>query len=224
MDALAVIALIGGILLVAGLFGGITTIYLNIPPLPKNIRILSSVVGMTLIIVVVWHISSSPTANPTSTNKPDIPPSTNKPDTQPPDEPAASAISVWAIDEDGFRVDIDTSGVYRVAYLGEAYSPWPNEQYPGYRGWTNIVKIYVNRSVEWGQTDYGLIGPINEDDYLGPGGYHLDKNQAIASATGDSRTFRLNAGDYLILVPLDEKGRYSDNQGKVDIEVAYLGQ
>lgn len=139
-------------------------------------------------------------------------------------EPVTSVISAWAIEENGVRINISTSGIYKVAYLDGAYSPWPNEQYEGYRGWTTTVRIYVNRPVEWGQTEYGLVGPINQNDYLGSGGYYLDMSQAIATSAGDSRTFRLNAGDYLTLVALDEKGRYSDNQGKVDIGVTYLGQ
>lgn len=149
---------------------------------------------------------------------PILPPATNTP------EPVTRVIPVWAIEENGARVNVGTSGVYKVAYLGDAYSPWPNEQYEGYRGWTTIVRIYVNRPIEWGQTDYGLSGPINWDDYLSPGDYYLDKSQATASATRDSRTLRLSAGDYLILVTLDERGRYSDNQGKVDIGITYLGQ
>lgn len=160
---------------------------------------------------IVTEIPPSPTI-------PVLPPATNTP------EPVTNIIPVWAIEENGVQVNISTSGIYKVAYLGDAYSPWPNEQYEGYRGWTTIVRIYVNRPVEWGRTEYGLIGPINQNDYLGPGGYYLDKNQAIAVSTGDSRTFRLNAGDYLLLVTLDEKGRYSDNQGKVDIGITYLGQ
>lgn len=168
-------------------------------------------------VPIATEILSSPTV-PVPATAPILPPATDTP------EPVTSVIPVWAIDENGVRVNISTSGVYKVAYLGDAYSPWPNEQYEGYRGWSNIVRIYVNRSVEWGQTDYSLVGPTNQDDFLGPGGYYLDKKQAIASATGDSRTFRLNAGDYLILVPLDEKGRYNDNQGKVDIGITYLGQ
>lgn len=135
-----------------------------------------------------------------------------------------SVIRVWAIEENGVRVNIPTSGIYKLSYLGDAYSPWPNEQFEGYRGWTNILRIYVNRPVEWGQTEYGLSGPVNHDDYLGPGGYFLDKREAIAAAKGDSRNLRLSEGEYLTLVTLDEKGRYGDNQGKVDIGVTYLGQ
>lgn len=138
-------------------------------------------------------------------------------------EPVTNIIPVWAIEENGVRVNISTSGLYKVSYLGDAYAPWPNEQYEGYQGWTTILRIYVNKPVEWGRTDYGLIGPINHNDYLGPGGYYLDKSQAITVSMGDTRTFRLNAGDYLLFVTLDEKGRYSDNQGKVDVGITYLG-
>ena len=139
-------------------------------------------------------------------------------------EPVTSTIPVWGMEENGVRVDVSTAGVYEVGYSGDAYSAWPNEQAEGYRGWTTIVRIYVNRPVEWGLTDFGLTGPINEDAYLGPGGYYLDKSEAISSSVGDTRTLRLQAGDYLTMVPLDEKGRYFDNQGKVDVGVMYLGQ
>ena len=149
---------------------------------------------------------------------PTMPPASNTP------EAVTSIVPVWAIEENGVRIDISASGIYKVEYLNDAYSPWPNEQSEGYRGWTTIVRIYRNRPVEWGPTDYGLTGPINHDDYLSPGGYFLDKAQAISSATGDSRTFRLQAGDYLVFVPLDEKGRYTDNQGKIDIGITYLEQ
>jgi hypothetical protein len=132
-------------------------------------------------------------------------------------------LPVWSIEENGVRININTSGVYEVSYLDDAYSPWPNEQYSDYQGWTTILRIYVNRAVEWGTTDYGLFGPVNHDYYLGPGGYYLDKNEAISSSTGDSRTIRLNAGDFITLVTLDEKGRYFDNRGKVDIGITYLG-
>lgn len=139
-------------------------------------------------------------------------------------ELVTSIIPIWGMEENGVRVEVPTAGVYEVSYFGDAYSAWPNEQAEGYRGWTTIVRIYANRPVEWGLTDYGLTGPINEDAYLGPGGYYMDKTEAISSATGDSRTLRLQAGDYLTLVSLDQKGRYFDNQGKVDVGITYLGQ
>ena len=34
---------------------------------------------------------------------------------------------------------------------------------------------------------------------------------------------RLNAGDYLTLVVFDQKGKFGDNRGKVDIGITYGG-
>lgn len=165
--------------------------------------------------------TGTPLPPPTSTPIPPPPPTFTP--TPPPPQRVTNVISVSSKEENGVRVNIDTTGLYEITYWGDAYSPWPNDQSEGYRGWTNILRIYVNRPVEWGTTSYGLTGPINEDFYLGPGNYYLDKNQAIATARGDSRQIRLNAGDYLTLVTLDEKGRYGDNRDKLDIGISYLG-
>lgn len=168
------------------------------------------------------HTIGIPSTIPAETQtSPVIPISTIS--SSPTSEPPMNLVPVQAAEENGIQVSINTAGLYKVTYVNDAYSPWPNDQSDGYQGWTTIVRIYINRSVEWGKTEYGLIGPINQDDYLSPGGYYLDKNQAMRTSTGDSRTFRLNAGDYLVLVPLDEKGRYRDNQGKVDVGITYLG-
>jgi len=165
---------------------------------------------------------STATFTPIPLPTPTLPAPTPLPTSTP--KPVTNLISVSSKEENGIIVNIDTTGQYEVAYWGDAYSTWINEHQEGYRGWTNILRIYVNRPVEWGITDYGLPGPINQDAYLGTGNYYLDKNQAIDIAKGDSRYFRLNAGDYLTLVTLDEKGRYEDNQGKIDVGITYLGQ
>lgn len=57
-----------------------------------------------------------------------------------------------------------------------------------------------------------------------PGNYYLDRNDAIASAANDDRRqVSLNAGEYITFIALDESGRYFDNQGKVDVQITYLG-
>lgn len=187
---------------------------------PEVVITLSSVVPPTQTPV------SEPTATNVPSNEDDDEKREEVPPTSTPIVPTATpqAISVWSIEENGVRVNIDTPGIYNVAYLGDAYSPWPHEDYTDYQGWTTILRIYVNSSVRWGMTEYDLEGPIDHDDYLGPGGYYLDKEDAIASSKGDSRTMRLNKGDYLTLVTLDQRGRYSDNRGKIDVGITYLGQ
>ena len=163
----------------------------------------------------------APTEPPTlpPTNTPQPPPPTDTP--VPPPPPVT--LSIWATDEDGEIFPAERTGRYEIKYLGDAYSPWPSAQAEGYRGWTTILKIYVNRPVEWGLTDFGLPGPVNEDNYLTPGNYYLDKNAAIASAANDRRQVSLNAGEYITFIVLDESGRYVDNQGKVDVQITYLG-
>lgn len=147
-----------------------------------------------------------------------------------PQEQSSSAIaplailSIWGSNENGEIFRAERKGAYEIKYLGDAYSPWPSAQADGYRGWTTILRFYVNRAVEWGITDFGLPGPINEDGYLTPGSYYLDKNDAIASAGSDRRVVQLNAGEYITLIVLDEQGRYFDNQGKIDVEITYLGE
>jgi hypothetical protein len=69
-------------------------------------------------------------------------------------KPVTNIIPVSSKEENGVRVNIDTTGRYEVAYWDDAYSPWLNELQEGYRGWTNILRIYVNRPVEWGMTPY----------------------------------------------------------------------
>jgi hypothetical protein len=153
--------------------------------------------------------------------------STNVPPTQPPTDPPMPSpvtLSVWATNESGEIFRAGRKGTYRVTYVGDAYTPWPSTEAEGYRGWTTILRYYVNRPVEWGTTDFGLQGPINEDGYLTPGNYYLDKNDAIASAGNDSRQVNLNAGEHITFIVLDEKERYFDNQGKVDVQIVYLGE
>jgi hypothetical protein len=194
------------------------------PPSPSNTPVVQATATKAVVIEQPTATKTTVVEPPTATKPPPTPTGLVLPSATVTPQPVTNVIPVWAIEENGVRVNISTSGVYKVAYVGDAYSPWPNAQYEGYQGWTTIIRIYVNRPIDWGKTEYGLIGPINPDNYLGPGGYYLDKNQAIAKSQGDSRVFRLNAGSYLMIVTLDEKGRYNDNQGKVDIGITYLGQ
>lgn len=136
--------------------------------------------------------------------------------------PTTDVISIWGIDEIGAKISVNKSCVYTIEYVGDAYSPWPFEEYTGYLGWTTIARIYINRPVDWGVTEYGLIGPINFDHYIGPGGYNLDKQQAVTSSIGDSRTIRLNDGDYITVILIDERGQYEDNRGKIDLGITCI--
>lgn len=229
--ATIVVALIGLIgILITGLFaynGGelaSTREIIRATKTAEAIASLTSVPNVDLPTPIPEEKARTPEITEVPKGKGDMPTVKVTPTTEPQFTPTPITIivPVWASEENGVRINANTSGVYDVLYLGDAYSPWPSEQYPDYRGWTTSVKIYINRPIEWGTTEYGLEGPINEDDFLGPGGYYLNKDEAIALTRGDRRGIRLTDGGYLTIVVLDEKGRYADSQGKVDIGITYL--
>lgn len=173
---------------------------------------------------VTEQIEITPTEKPTETPIPPPSPASNfLPSATPTPELETINRTIWATEENGDRVDITKTGVYKVEYIGDAYSPWPDEQAQDYQGWTTIIRIYINREIEWGLTEFGLIGPINFDNYLTSGGYYINQNDAITNATEKSRILTLKAGDFLVFVTLDEKGRYFDNREKVDISITYIG-
>lgn len=166
-----------------------------------------------------------PTELPLPTATPMPATATRAPASQPPvPNPVTNVISLQANEETGKQIPVTQSRFYRLDYLGDAYSPWPNENFDGYQGWTSIVRVYVNRPIQWGVTDYGLIGPIDHDDYLGSNAYYLAKEEAVSASVSSLRRHFLKAGDYISIVTLDEKGRYGDNRGKVDLGLTFLGQ
>ncbi len=140
------------------------------------------------------------------------------------DKPAMSVVTIPGDNENGTRINVPTAGTYQLSYEGGAYSPWSADTATGYRGWTTTIRVYINKSINWGMEN-GYESPIKFDCYLGTGDFYLDKEQAISASYGfRCPPYRLNSGDYIILVPLDEKGAYTGNRDEVDIGITYLGQ
>jgi len=77
MDVLTVIAIIGGIALLVGLFGGgIQARDIKIPKLPNRVRFISSLIGFIILIFVSWRASLNAVPippNPTPTVSPNPP-------------------------------------------------------------------------------------------------------------------------------------------------------
>lgn len=136
--------------------------------------------------------------------------------------PQGELISIAGFEENGIKLNFSESGLYDIAYSGGAYSGWPNDDQPDNRGWSVSFLVYVNRPVEWGITDYGLPGPINEDFYVGPGGFYPTQQEAIKIAQGSRAQVRVSAGDFVTVALVDEQGRYGDNRGQLDLLVTYL--
>jgi len=140
-------------------------------------------------------------------------------------EPVKLSFVVQGKTEDGVRIDIETAGTYQLEYIGNAYSPWSTDASEGNRGWATHIQVFINRPVEWGRTEYGLIGPINFDAYLGASGYYMAKDAVVVATQGRSAYLgRLNEGDYISFVIVDERGRYTDNRGQVDLTLVRISQ
>lgn len=130
--------------------------------------------------------------------------------------------SIEGFEENGIQVNFEQSGLFNISYDGEAYSPWPNDNHPDNRGWFTGFMIYVNRPIEWGTTEYGLDSPVNEDYYVGAGDYNLSKESTVQISQGARVQVRVDAGDYITIALIDERGQYGDNRGRIDISIEWI--
>ena len=120
--------------------------------------------------------------------------------------------------ENGIQINIQTTGFYVLKYDGNAYSPWADDTVEGNKGWATHIQVFINRPVEWGLTEYNLIGPVNFDAYLGASGYYVMKDAAVSATQDRSVSIgHLNTTDYITFVVVDEQGRYFDNRGQVNL-------
>jgi len=125
------------------------------------------------------------------------------------------------------RFDASSTGKYRFTILRGAYSSWPTERETDNQ-WRTIVYIYKNRSISWGPR-LEITEPINPDFSVGlwesPS---LDsREEAEAAAKGMYVEIDLQAGEYLIFVPIDDQTGYNSfgaNRGEVTIQVLLLSQ
>ena len=133
-------------------------------------------------------------------------------------EPLRLSFSVPGDMENGIQINIQTTGFYVLKYDGNAYSPWADDTVEGNKGWATHIQVFINRPVEWGLTEYNLIGPVNFDAYLGASGYYVMKDAAVSATQDRSVSIgHLNTTDYITFVVVDEQGRYFDNRGQVNL-------
>jgi hypothetical protein len=129
-------------------------------------------------------------------------------------------ISVPGNLSDGTKFISTHAGVYSFKYLRGSYSPHSHYQEPpsGVLTWLTAVRVFKNRPIVWneesmtGETDYRIA------DF----GYFATDIEAEATAENAlPLTIPLLAGDYLILVAVDNLSDYFDNPGEVILEVFY---
>lgn len=138
---------------------------------------------------------------------------------------AAQTLVVPGYAEDGVRFIAPATGTYQIMIEGGAYSPWPNNTYPGNQGWMTKLFIYKNHAISWGNRESGLVGPIGPDLTLGMGDPIPDRIEAEDVGKGMSVSMHLLANDKLIFVPIDEKGAYDspeNNRGEVRLRISQL--
>lgn len=155
-------------------------------------------------------LAASPTVAPTSTVVTSTPP------------PESRVISIDGFEENGVRLNFEEPGLYDIAYLDGAYSPWPNDSHPDNRGWSVSFMIFVNDNVRWGTTEFGLPGPVDEDYYVGPGGYYPSQEEAMVIGQGSRQQIRVSEGDFATIAVVDEQDRYGDNRGMLTIQVTWI--
>lgn len=179
-------------------------------------------------VELVCDFASAPLATHTSTPPAiaaDIPTPVSPTAMPTPVTSVNKSFSVLGNLENGMRVDIPVAGTYLLEYEGNAYSGWPTDTYAGNQGWATHLQIFFNRPVEWGLTEYNLEGPVNFDAYIGAYGFYMVKDEAVAATRGKSAFLgRLDAGDYITFVVVDEKGSYLDNRGQIDLILKRIGE
>jgi len=192
-------------------------------PTPTNTSEQVGTTESTLELETPEAIPTEAEIQPTPTNTPIFPTSTPPPPApSPTPEPQKQVFTVPGYQDAGVKLPIPATGLYRITVEDGAYTPWPTDDHPDFRGWTTILPVYKNKEIVWGMTDHNLPGPIQADLNLGIGGYILDMNQAISTAKGASLNLQLEAGDYLVFVPYDEKGQYADNRGEMKLSVTFF--
>lgn len=142
--------------------------------------------------------------------------------------PIPVALTIAGNASNGVRYSVPRDGVYRITVTGGAYSPWTDD---GTRQgqWRTLLDVYLDNA-SWAVTSYSS-GP---KDYtpsvaarIGFVGCDTDWNdKATATACGLRSTplqRPLNAGQGLVLMPIDSEGEYVGNREQVYVLIAYVG-
>lgn len=107
--------------------------------------------------------------------------------------------------ENGVTIPIATTGTYNFTILGGVYSPWPEDNFPNDQ-WRSVLYFYRNRPVEWELQPWGFQ-PGNPD--FSVGNWEITgetQEQAELRAMGETVSFSLQAGDQLVVAPVDVQG------------------
>lgn len=138
--------------------------------------------------------------------------------------------SVPGSQEEGIAYTAVLPGRYNIGVVDGAYSSYPEGS--GYGVWRTRINVYVNRLVEWGErkrehqddnTTLVYLEPVNPDGIIGSAEISTQERANIAGVSWPPLTFDLEAREYLVFVPIDDKGWYKNpepNRGQVILQIS----
>ena len=223
MNVPTVIAVVGGIALLVGIFGGgVEAEKIKIPVINGKVRLFSAITGIALIVTAA--LLSDPKifiANPTSTNLPvsDLSPTETKMEVD------VGTITVSSSNSSGTQWCSQISAKYAVEYQSGTYSPWDKDASCDAGCWTTAIYVYKSRIVEWSPQG-GDFSPTNPDFKLGWDNRHVKQEDAETIARAENNRFEtsLDTGQCLTFIALDGQPNYDGNRGEIILMVKIIGQ
>lgn len=188
--------------------------------------VMAAIIGGFFLLVSVGTIqigSPSPSAQPVEGQNPVVPEPTRTSQAALPVFPMQIIVVPGDLEE-GEIFECRFTGSYKITVEQGAYSPWVTDDIaPDGKAWFTSLQIYKNRSAEWVQTPDGLLTPQNQDYDIGVWEHVATQVEAEANGMGKSKEIDCKAGDYLLFVPIDEKGvAYNDNRGEVVLQISLV--
>jgi hypothetical protein len=125
-------------------------------------------------------------------------------------------------EETGITFRTEETGKYQIEIESGAYSPFPD----GSGQWRTVVFIYHNKTVQRGDAGYGPNTPSNPTYKLGcpPDFSKKEEAEECPKLYSDRKVLEvsLQKGDTLILMPIDQFGAYSRNQGNLKLVIKLI--
>lgn len=170
----------------------------------------------TVVGPVSYEIPTSQPQTPVA--RPQIPASTSPPEG--PRTVSLGTIRVFGNSNQGIQIEVQESGVHRLAYQSGAYATYPVGGAPeSTKTWLTAVLIFRGDRALW---DGRRIRDESLFLRLADTNYWASAEEAEQSAQGQYVEAQPSQGDVLTLIAVDHFDAYADNPGQVVIEWSIL--
>ena len=120
----------------------------------------------------------------------------------------------------GTRLRAERTGVHVVRYVRGAYSTYSARRTPaGASTWSTTVALFRDGVDQWGGYKDQNLRVESALAVLGDGGQWRSPWSAEDGSRNVAVSIRLDRGDRLILLAIDQWSRYDDNEGVVLVEL-----